>query len=101
MVFDRHIVIQKIDNKTEKWSDLYKLHAHINKNRIDNKYLSAGSIQSKANLVFTVRYFKELENIFTATQLYRILYNNIAYEIVDYDDYLFKHKTVKFLGVSY
>lgn len=101
MVFDRPIVIQKIDNKTEKWCNLYKLHAHINKNTADNKYLSAGAIQSKANLVFTVRYFKELENIFNNTQLYRILYNSITYEIVDYDDYLFKHKTVKLLGVSY
>ena len=101
MVFNRPIVIQKVDEETEEWADLYNLHANINKNKADNKYLSAGAIQSKVNLVFEVRYFKELEGIFTNTQLYRILYNGISYEIVDYDDYMLKHQTIKFLGVSY
>lgn len=100
MVFNKHIVIQKVDEETEEWSDLYNLHADINKNKADNKYLSAGAIQSKANLVFEVRYFKELAQIFTNTQLYRIIYNDINYEIVDYDDYMMKHQTIKFLGVS-
>ena len=101
MVFNRPISIEKINEETEEWSNLYNLHASINKNTVDNKYLSAGAIQSKANLVFTVRYFKALEDIFTNTQLYRIVYNNKNYEIVDYDDYMLKHQTVKFLGVSY
>ena len=90
MVFNKLIIIQKVDEETEEWSDLYNLHANINKNKTDNKYLSAGAIQSKANLVFEVRYFKELAHIFTNTQLYRIIYNDINYEIVDYDDYNFQ-----------
>lgn len=101
MVFNIPIIIQKINEDTEEWSNLYKLHANINKNKADNKYLSSGAIQSKVNLVFEVRYFKELSEIFANTQLYRITYNGINYEIVDYDDYKLKHQTVKFLGVSY
>lgn len=100
-VFDKPIVIQKIDEKTEKWSDLYTPHASINKAKTDNEYLDAGAIRSKKTLVFEIRYFKGLEDIDLNTQRYRILYRGTPYNIGDYDDYMQEHKTVKLLGVSY
>lgn len=100
-VYDRPIIIQKINSDTEKWEDLYKLHARINKASNDNEYLSAGAIQSKKSLTFEVRYFKGLEDISLNTQHYRVVYENHNYNIKDYDDYMLKHMTIKLLGVSY
>ena len=99
--FDRPILIQKVNELTEEWEDVFKLHARINKTKSDDEYLSAGAIQGKKNLTFEVRYFKDLEDISLNTQLYRILYMNIPYDVKDYDDFMLEHKTVKLLGESY
>ena len=100
-LFDRPIKIQIMDEVTETWTDLYTVHASINKAKSDDEYLSGGAIQAKRNLVFEVRYFKNIEAISYNTQLYRIVYQDIPFNIEDYDDYMLQHKTVKLLGVSY
>lgn len=99
--FDRPIVIQKLDESTEDWSEVFKLHASINKSKSDNEYLNAGAIQGKKTLVFEVRFFKDLEDISFNIQLYRVVYRGVPYNITDYDDFMLTHKTVKLLGVSY
>ena len=100
-VFDRPIVIQKLDEATEDWTTVYTLHASINKAKSDSEYLNAGATQGKQSLLFEVRYFKALEDICLNTQSYRIMYLNNPYNITDYDDYMLQHKTIKLLGVSY
>lgn len=100
-VFDRPIIIQKINELTETWEDLYKVHASINKAKSDNEYLNAGATQAKRTLVFEVRYFKDLDDISLNTQHYRIVYQGVPYNIGDYDDFMLLHKTVKLMGVSY
>ena len=99
--YDRPISIQRINELTETWEDVFKVHASINKAKTDDEYLSAGAGQGKRNLTFEMRYFKDLEAISLNTQLYRIVYQDVPYDIKDYDDYMLKHKTVKILGVSY
>lgn len=100
-VFDKPITIQKLNSKAKRWEDLYKVHASINKSKSDGEYLSAGAVQAKKNLTFEVRYFSGLEDISLNLQVYRILYRKVPYNIVDFDDYMLQHKTVKLLGVSY
>lgn len=100
MVYDKPIIIQKINENTEDWEDLFKLHARVNKSN-GSEYLNAGANQSKSNRVFEVRYFKDLEDIDDNRGIYRILYRGKPYNITDYDDYQEQHKTVKLLGVSY
>lgn len=100
-LFDRPIIIQKINELTETWEDAFKLHARINKSKADNEYLSAGAIQAKKTLTFEVRYFADLEDISLNLQSYRVVYQGVQYDIKDYDDYMLHHKTVKILGVSY
>lgn len=100
-LFDRPIAIQKINELTEDWDDVFKIHAAINKAKANSEYVNAGAIQGKVSLVFEVRYFKDLEVIAFDMSRYRILYNGISYNINDYDDYQLQHKTVKLLGVSY
>lgn len=99
--FDRPIIIQKTNEATELWEDVFKVHASINKAKTDNEYLNAGAIQAKKNLTFEVRYFADLEDISLNLQSYRIVYQGVPYNIEDYDDFMLKHKTVKLLGVSY
>lgn len=100
-LFDRPISIQRSNETTELWEDVFKVHASINKTKTDNEYLNAGAIQAKKNLTFEVRYFADLEDISLNLQSYRIVYQGVPYNIEDYDDYMLKHKTVKILGVSY
>ena len=99
MVYDKPIIIQKIDEISEKWENYYALHARVNKSG-GSEYLGAGANQSQSTRVFEVRYFKDLEKIDDSRGLYRILYRDRIYNITDYDDYQEQHKTVKLLGVS-
>lgn len=99
--FDRPITIQQVDEITEDWVNAFKVHARINKTKSDTEYLSAGAVQGKRFLTFEVRYFKALEDISFNTESYRIVYDGTPFNIVDYDDFMLQHKTVKLLGVSY
>lgn len=99
--FDRPVTIQRINEATEEWEDVYKLHARINKASNDSEYLNAGAIQGKRTLTFEVRYFADLEAIAFNKQIYRIVYQGVPYDIKDYDDFMLTHRTVKFLGASY
>ena len=100
MVYDKPIIIQKINEESEEWEDLFSLHARVNKSS-GSEYLNAGANRSKSNRVFEVRYFKDLEAIDDDRGSYRIIYRGRFYNITDYDDYLEQHKTIKLLGVSY
>lgn len=98
--YDKPIVIQKM-NDDETWSDAFRIHANINKSKTDNEYLNSGAIHAKKYLVFTVRYFKELEDISYNLQMYRIMYHGVPWDITDYDDFQLQHKSVQLLGGSY
>lgn len=100
-LFDRPITIQKIDEATEDWVDVFKVHASLNKAKSDNEFLNAGAIRGKRSLTFEIRYFAALEDISLNLQRYRILYQGVPYDLKDYDDFMLKHTTVKLLGVSY
>ena len=100
MTFDKPIVIQKIDQDTETWSDLWPLHARINKTT-GTEFVEAGADRSQSTKTFELRYFTELEDVDFNRGLYRIMYRDHTYNIVDYDDYMEKHQTVRLKAVSY
>ena len=100
MTFDKPIVIQKIDQDTEEWSDLWPLHARINKTT-GTEFVEAGADRSQSTKTFELRYFTDLEDVDFNRGLYRIMYRDHAYNIVDYDDYMEKHQTVRLKAVSY
>lgn len=83
-----------------KWVFDWTLHAKVNK-ASGKEYLQGGAIQSQLQLVFDVRYCAAVGEIRLNTQQYRILYNGAVYKIVDYDDFMERHRTVRLLGVSY
>lgn len=100
MTFDRPIVIQKIDQETEQWSDLWPLHARINKTT-GSEYVEAGADRSQSTKTFELRYFAGLEDVDFNRGLYRIIYRGHTFNIVDYDDYMESHQVVKLKAVSY
>ena len=102
MKYRTPITIEKLNIQTEEWEAyLDLLHANINKNAKDNEFLSSGAVQSKRELAFDVRYCPPLKEIARNTQLYRIVYDGVPYNIADYDDYNERHQNVRLLGVSY
>ena len=100
MTYDRPITIQKIDQDTELWSDLWSLHARINKST-GTEFVEAGANQSQATKTFELRYFTELEDVDYNRGLYRIVYRGHTFNIIDYDDYMEKHRVVRIKAVSY
>lgn len=100
MTYDRPIVIQQLDEATETWADVWPLHARVNKTT-GSEFVDAGANQSQSTKTFEVRYFSALEAVDFNRGLYRIVYKGVNYNIVDYDDYMERHQTVKLEAVSY
>ena len=100
MTFDKPIIIQLIDPETEKWADLWHLHASVNK-KTGHEFTLAGAEQSRSVKMFEIRFFRGIEAIDADRGSYRLIYRGVAYNIVDYDDFMEKHQTVKLRGESY
>ena len=100
MTYDKPITIQKQDAKTEKWVDAFHLHARVNKTG-GGQALNAGADQYQASLTFEVRYVKALEDLRFNPQPYRIIYRGRTFKVVDYDDYLERHLSIKLVGEFY
>lgn len=104
MKYLRPVRIEKRNEETEQWETYMEpVHAKINKNTRKTGYetLDAGAIQFKRTLTFEVRYSKPIQEIAFNTQMYRIIYQGQPYDIVDYDDYMERHISVKLTGVIY
>jgi head-tail adaptor len=99
MTFDKPIIIQ-IRDDDGNWSDLWKLHARVNKSN-GGQMLNAGADQYMATLSFDVRYFKYLEDMRYNPQPYRIVYRGHFFKLTDWDDYMEQHRTVRLTGEAY
>ena len=93
--------IQKQNPDTEEWVDKWRLHAlKINKSG-GGQTLAAGAGQYRATLTFEVRHFKALEEMRYNPQPFRIVYQGHTFKLVDYDDFMERHQTVKLVGEAY
>lgn len=100
MIYDKPITVQTQHSTTEEWSDRWKLHARVNKTG-GGQALNAGADQYRATLTFEVRYFKALEELRFNPQPFRVVYRGHNFKLVDYDDYMEQHRTVKLVGEAY
>lgn len=100
MIFDKRITIQAQDSDTEEWTDKWTPRARINKTG-GGQGLNAGADQYRATLTFEVRYFKALEEMRYNPQPFRIVYQGHHFKLVDYDDFMEQHRTVKLVGEAY
>lgn len=100
MLFDKPVILQKQNEETELWEDAYRLHAGVNKSGGKQSY-AADADQFHARLNFDFRYFAGLEDVRYQPQLYRLLYRGKQFQVVDYDDYMEKHRIVRMVGELY
>lgn len=100
MKYDKPIIIQIQDEKTEQWEDALYLHSSVNK-VLGGQSLDAGAIQCIKKLTFKIPYTSALEEIAYGTQPYRIVYRKRTFKVVDYDDYMEQHREIKLTGVFY
>lgn len=100
MAYNKLILVQVQDPDTEKWTDRLHLHAEVNKTGGGASF-SAGADQYRSTLTFRVRYTRLLEDIANGPQPFRIFYRNRTYKVVDYDDYMERHRDVKLVGELY
>ena len=98
MRFDKKIIIQKINEATEEWSDVWTLHAAINKAKATE--YSGAATETKRTLTFTVRFATPLTVIAYQTSAFRIVFDGVVFNITDFDDFMLEHKTIRFTGVS-
>lgn len=99
MILNHKIQVQKLNENTNLYEDYYSCHANVNKTG-GNEYLIAGAVSTKNKFTFVVRYCKELKNLQFDTQSYRIVFNDIVFNILDADDFMQRHQTIKIIGES-
>lgn len=100
MTYDKPIIIQQQEPEGENWADKWRLHARVNKTG-GGQALNAGADQYRATLTFEVRYFSALEELRYNPQPFRIVYRGHTFKVVDYDDFMEQHQTVKLVGEAY
>lgn len=100
MAYDKPITIQVQKEDCEHWRDSLHLHAKVNKTG-GGQGFTAGADQYRVSLTFEVRYCKALEAIRFSAQTFRIIYRGQKFKVVDYDDFMEQHQTVKLVGEFY
>ncbi len=100
MTYDKPIIIQTQDPDTEQWADKLHLHARVNKTG-GGTSVNAGADQYQVKLNFDLRYVAALQEIAYSVQPYRIMYRGHKFKVIDYDDYMEQHRTVRLVGELY
>lgn len=99
MTLNKKILIQKLNIDENEYEEYYNCHAEVNRTG-GGEYLLAGAVSTKNKFTFQVRYCKELKDIQYNTQKYRIIYDDVLFNVVDADDFKQKHKFIKIIGES-
>ncbi|MEG0764320.1 MAG: phage head closure protein [Oscillospiraceae bacterium] len=102
------IVLQKytifsdeIGNEMQEWQDYYTLRANVN-GLYGQEYWAAAAQGQEDTITFTTRWSTILNALSKSKELtqYRIVFNDIVYEIKSYDNVEFANKIVKIKAVS-
>lgn len=80
------ILIQKLNLDTEKWEEYYSTHANINKAG-GKEYTQASTNISNSTFNFKVRYCSKMEEVIFNTEIFRVVYNNRCYDVINVDHY--------------
>lgn len=80
------ILIEKLNEDTEKWEKYYSTHANINK--VGGKeYEQASTNISNSTFNFKVRYCNKMKEVIFNTEIYRVVYENRCFDIKNVDHY--------------
>lgn len=100
MVYDKPIIIQQCDEETEQWSDLFHLHARVNRTA-EKENFSSGASRDTVTMTFEVQYFSGLKLVVYNTQAHRVVYDEHIFNIINCDDYMERHSKLKITGELY
>lgn len=95
------VMIQKMNESTEIWSDFLLVHALKVNHVRSNESNAAKAEQYRHRLTFEARWRQAIEEVAHAPQIYRLVYRGRTYNIEDYDDYMETHRKVHLVGVAY
>lgn len=95
------VTIERMDPDTETWTVLLQLHAIQANKTSGGESFSAGREQYRPRLTFDLRWCKALEAVRWNPQGHRIVYRGHTFNILDYDDYMEQHLTVRLTGEAY
>ena len=107
-VYNKIIVIQKLNEDLETWEDFYLteeakekkkpgIHARINK-ASGKEYFNARVDITNNTFNFYIRWCKELENIVFNTASYRIVYLNRIFDVKNADNYMLNNNELTIVG---
>lgn len=95
------VTVQRMDPETEQWTDLLHLHARQVNRAGGGESYAAGREQYSPTLMFDFTWCKAVEAIRWDVARHRLLYQGHVFNIVDYDDYMEQHITVRLTGEAY
>lgn len=101
-VYDKPVTMQEYDGDTEEYADIPELptlHAHINPAFFSTEKNEGKAMQNDVTMDFYLRYFPMLKNVVKRPQLYRLVWEGDAYDLIGGDDYHLKHNEVRLRGV--
>lgn len=101
-VYDKIVVLQHYDEDIDGYADvpdLPALHAHINPAYFSTEKNEGKAMQDDVTMDFYLRYFPLLKAVVKRPQLYRLMWEGDAYDLVGGDDYHLEHSEVRLRGV--
>ena len=84
--YNKPIIIQKLNEQTEKWDQYYFTHANVNKTT-GKEYNAASTNISFSTYSFKIRFCEKLKEVIYNTEIYRILYDGKLFNIENADRY--------------
>ena len=96
-VFNKLVLIQKLDQDTEEWNDYFLTHANVNKSS-GKEYFNASTNISSSTFNFSIRYSPYLRDIVFNTEEYRVVYDDKYFDIKNVDNFMLKNHEIVIVG---
>ena len=96
-VFNKLVLIQKLNLDTEVWEDYFLTHAYVNKSS-GKEYFNARVEISNSTFNFSIRYSEKLKDVMFNTEVYRVVYGSRIFDIKNADNFMMKNHELTIVG---
>jgi len=96
-VFNKLVLIQKLNLDTEEWEEYFLTHGNVNKSS-GKEYFNARAEISNSTFNFSVRYSPKLKDLVFNTEIYRVVYDDKCFDIKNVDNYMMKNQELIIVG---
>lgn len=101
-IYDKIVTLYRYDEDSDDYApvpDLPELHAHVNPAYFATEKYEGKAMQDNVAFDFFLRWSKRLSAIVLRPQIYRLMWNGDAFDIIGADDFQLKHKEIRCRGV--